>query len=61
MYRCAFELYLYCRAIYLYKSVELGVGGFIYLLFIMALQHKCWRSVGHQVLQPAKDGKLGWA
>ena len=31
---------------------------FIYL-FIKALQHKCWRSVGHQVLQPAKDGKLG--
>ena len=27
--------------------------------FIKALQHKCWRSVGHQVLQPAKDGKLG--
>ena len=22
--------------------------------FIKALQHKCWRSVGHQVLQPAK-------
>jgi len=21
----------------------------------LALQHKCWRSVGHQVLQPAKD------
>jgi len=31
---------------------------FIYL-FIKALQHKCWRSVGHQVLQPAKVGKLG--
>jgi len=33
---------------------------FIYLfiyLFIKTLQHKCWRSVGHQVLQPAKDGK----
>jgi len=27
---------------------------FIYL-FNKALQHKCWRSVGHQVLQPAKD------
>ena len=25
------------------------------VLFIKALQHKCWRSVGHQVLQPAKD------
>ena len=24
-------------------------------LFIYTLQHKCWRSVGHQVLQPAKD------
>ena len=33
---------------------------FIHLfIFIKALQHKCWRSVGHQVLQPAKDGKLG--
>ena len=31
---------------------------FIYL-FIKALQHKCWRSVGHQVLQPDKDDKLG--
>jgi len=31
---------------------------FIYL-FIKTLQHKCWRSVGHQVLQPAKDVKLG--
>ena len=28
-------------------------------LFIKALQHKCWRSVGHQVLQPAKDVELG--
>ena len=28
-------------------------------LFIKALQHKCWRSVGHQVLQPTKDDKLG--
>ena len=33
---------------------------FIYLfLFIKTLQHKCWRSVGHQVLQPAKDVKFG--
>ena len=24
-------------------------------LFIKALQHKCWRSVGHQILQPVKD------
>ena len=32
---------------------------FYFYLFIKALQHKCWRSVGHQVLQPAKDGKLG--
>ena len=23
------------------------------------MQHKYWRPVGHQVLQPAKDGKLG--
>ena len=30
---------------------------FIYL-FIKALQHKCWRSVGHQVLQPVKDVKF---
>jgi len=30
---------------------------FIYL-FIKALQHKCWRPVGHQVLQPAKDVKF---
>ena len=30
-----------------------------FYLFIMALQHKCWRSVGHQVLQPAKHGNLG--
>ena len=30
---------------------------FIYLiyLFVKVLPHKCWRSVGHQVLQPAKD------
>ena len=28
---------------------------FIYYLFIKTLQHKCWRSVGHQVLQPTKD------
>ena len=28
-------------------------------LFIKASQHKCWRSVGHQALQPAKDVKLG--
>jgi len=34
------------------------VWNLIYL-FIKALQHKCWRSVGYQVLQPAKDGKLG--
>ena len=27
---------------------------FLYL-FIKALQHKCWRSVRHQVLQPAKN------
>ena len=34
---------------------------FIYLinLFSKALQHKYWRSVGHQVLQPAKDVELG--
>ena len=25
------------------------------VLFIKALQHKCWKSAGHQVLQPAKD------
>ena len=25
------------------------------LFFIKALHHKCWRSVGNQVLQPAKD------
>ena len=30
---------------------------FIYL-FIKALQHKCWRPVGHQVLQPANDVKF---
>ena len=29
------------------------------IYFIKALQHKCWRSAGHQVLQPAKDVKLG--
>jgi len=28
------------------------------IFFIKALQHKCWRSVGHQVLQPTKDVKL---
>jgi len=28
---------------------------FYLFLFIKASQHKCWRSVGHQVLQPAKD------
>jgi len=28
------------------------------VLFIKALQHKGWRSVGHQVLQPAKDVEL---
>ena len=29
---------------------------FLYLFFLFkALQHKCWRSVGHQVLQPTKD------
>ena len=27
----------------------------VFYLFIKALQHKCWRPVGHQVLQPAKD------
>ena len=32
---------------------------FIYL-FIKALQHKCWRSVGHQVLQPGKLGQYVW-
>ena len=31
---------------------------FIYL-FIKALLHKCWRSVGHQVLQPDKDIEFG--
>ena len=31
---------------------------YIFFLFIKALQHKCWRSVGRQVLQPAKDVKL---
>ena len=30
-----------------------------FYLFIKTLQHKCWRSVGHQVLQPTKDVKLG--
>ena len=34
--------------------ISLFIYVFIYL-FIKALQHKCWRSVGHQVLQPAKD------
>jgi len=28
-------------------------------LFIKALQHKYWRSVGHQVLQPAKEIEFG--
>jgi len=28
------------------------------VLFNKALQYKCWRSVGHQVLQPAKDVEL---
>ena len=28
------------------------------LFFFKALQHNCWRSVGHQVLQPAKDVEL---
>ena len=27
-------------------------------LFIKALQHNCWRSVGHQILQPTKDVKF---
>jgi len=31
---------------------------FIYL-FIKTLQLKCWRSIGHQVLWPAKDVKVG--
>ena len=39
--------------LHLYNSIHLVI------LFIKALQHKCRRSVGHQVLQPAKDGKLG--
>ena len=30
-------------------------GGSSFILFIKALQHKCWRSVGHQVLHPAKE------
>ena len=25
------------------------------VLFIKTLKHKCWRSIGHQILQPTKD------
>jgi len=32
---------------------------FYFILFIKTLQHRCWRSVGHQVLQPTKGVKLG--
>ena len=35
-----------------------GKAGLFILLFIKALQHKSWRSVGHQVLQPAQDIEL---
>ena len=31
------------------------VYSLLLLLFIKALQYKCWRSVRHQVLQPSKD------
>jgi len=34
---------------------ELCVSSLYIYLFIKALQHKCWRPVGHQILQPAKD------
>ena len=47
-----------CRGgrMWLYDTMiqKVVVISFIYL-FIKALQHKHWRSVGHQVLQPAKD------
>ena len=29
-----------------------------YFYFFEALQHKCWRPVGHQVLQPAEESYI---
>ena len=33
------------------------LGAQIYCLFIKGLQHKCWKFVGHQVLQPANNAE----
>ena len=49
-----FSLLFSC--IYIHRNPRKWLIIFIlFYLFINALQHKCWRSVGHQVLQPAKD------
>ena len=45
-----------CTLSYLWNTIH---NLFIYYLLNKALQHKCWRSVGHQVLQPAKDISSG--
>ena len=41
-----------------YAFMHAKFSYYSFYLFIKALQHKCWKSVGHQVLQPAKDVKI---
>ena len=61
-----FPFCVYCFSAVPFKTIPtcIAITGwlfyffkFIYLLRLYST--KCWRSVGHQVLQPAKDGKLG--
>jgi len=56
MYVCTYVCMHVCMYVCMYVCTYACMHMHIYMFyFIKALQHKCWRSVGHQVLQPAKN------